>query len=58
MLHVNDFAHHGTVGDCQLANNIYSLTARTEAADFLLPAAVSPFLNKQTRSYHTKKPPL
>lgn len=51
MLLVNDFTHHGAVGDCQHANNIYSLTPLREAADFsllLLSAAVSPPLNNQT----------
>lgn len=31
---VNDFTPHGTVGDCQHANNIYRLTPRSETADF------------------------
>lgn len=36
MLLVNDFTHCGIVGDCQHANNIYSLTPPRETADFFL----------------------
>lgn len=39
MLLVNDFTHHGTVGDCQHANNIYRLTPRRVAAEFSHPPA-------------------
>lgn len=39
MLLVNDFTHSGIVGDCQHANNIYSLTPPREAAEFPDPAA-------------------
>lgn len=41
MLLVNDFTQHGTVGDCQHANNIYRLTPRREVADFPDPPASS-----------------